>query len=302
MKHYWAYAVVPNDGNNGMEFRIKLRDKCRFILNECYFTMCKGSRSEGIGVIYESDYFQIDLVTQENEKNAENIMKRAVNLLVYITGVPYEIYCLKKDVNWDLAPININMSKKKILKLQEIDFQYKRISRKKELLENVLQLYSLAAKYSVLLEDGEESFFAMFRIVEKIVKDEFGIEYRNIDNGYNDMRDYVKEIITNCYNIKMPLNKIDSFAGNLASELFDKVFSDIYSKIAWFCGKKNINYDENVLARAVKLRNQLAHGENVCINPLSDEIRLINKLSHMCIQEKFFNNIKHCYIDVDILA
>ena len=100
----------------------------------------------------------------------------------------------------------------------------------------------------------------------------------------------------------MPLNKIDSFAGNLASELFDKVFSDIYSKIAWFCGKKNINYDENVLARAVKLRNQLAHGENVCINPLSDEIRLINKLSHMCIQEKFFNNIKHCYLDVDILA
>ena len=65
---------------------------------------------------------------------------------------------------------------------------------KKELLQNVLRLYSLALKYIILLEDVEESYFAMFRVIEKIVKDEFGSEHATISNGYDDIRNSIKKI------------------------------------------------------------------------------------------------------------
>ena len=48
----------------------------------------------------------------------------------------------------------------------------------------------------------------------------------------------VKKIILEIYGIKVPENKMDDLSGNLALEMFDTVFSDIYAKIAWFCTKK----------------------------------------------------------------
>lgn len=109
MKHYRANVVVPNEGNNEISYVIKLKNKCRFELNECYFTMYKSAFDE----YSESDYFCIDLVTEKDKKEAENIMRHAIDFLVYITQVPYELEHITEDTNTEIAPIDIGVSRKK---------------------------------------------------------------------------------------------------------------------------------------------------------------------------------------------
>ena len=297
MKHYRANVVVPNEGNNEISYVIKLKNKCRFELNECYFTMYKAAFDE----YSESDYFCIDLVTEKNKKEAEKIMRHAIDFLVYITQIPYELEIMTEDSNMEIIPIDIESSTQKILKLKELDSQYKRIRGKKVLLENVLRLYSVALKYMVLLENAEESYFAMFKVIEKIVKDEFKIAHATIPNGYDDINNAIKKITKKSYGVKLTSEKLDSISRTILNELFNTVFSDTYSQIAWFCGEKGIKYDENILAKAVNVRNKLAHGECVDINHESEEYNLVIKLSHRCIHEKFFNNVKKdCYLEADI--
>lgn len=293
MKHYWANVIVPSEGI-GISLTTNLRSKCRFKLNECYFTTYKAVFNE----FYDCDFFRIDLITQKDRKNAERIMKRAIDLLSYTVNVPYELDELKEDSNVNITPINV--CNKKIENLKEINDQYNRIRGKKELLENTLRMYSLALKYDMLLEDYEESFFILFRIIEKIAKDEFKIEGKSIDIRKSDMRTIIKRIIENSYGIKMTSEKLDGFAGKLSNKLFNDVFSEVYSIIAWFCKKKNIKYDENVLSKAVSIRNRLAHGEYVHIDSWSEEYDLVRYLANMCIRKKFFQNIQHWYLKADI--
>lgn len=92
------------------------------------------------------------------------------------------------------------------------------------------------------------------------------VDEERLYKGHADIRNMVKKIILEIYGIKVPENKMDDLSGNLASEMFDTVFSDIYAKIAWFCTKKNIDYEEETLSKAVKIRNALAHGDNVNIS------------------------------------
>ena len=293
MKHYWAKVVAPSE-EIGISLTTNLRSKCRFKINECYFTTYKAAFNE----FYDCDFFRIDLITQNDRKNAERIMNRAIDLLSYITNAPYELDELEEDSNINITPININS--RKIENLKEINDQYKSIRRKKELLENTLRMYSLALKYDMLLGDCEESFFILFRIIEKIAKDEFRIEKESIDIRKSDMRTIIKRIIEKSYGIKMTSEKLDSFAGKLSNKLFNDVFSEVYSIIAWFCRKKNIKYDENVLSKAVSIRNRLAHGEYVHIDSWSEEYNLVRYLANMCIRKKFFRNIQHWYLKVDI--
>ena len=64
-------------------------------------------------MLEDSDFFRIELVTQEEKEDAENIMRHAVDLLVYVTGVSYEIECLKETSDMQIEPIDINISRKK---------------------------------------------------------------------------------------------------------------------------------------------------------------------------------------------
>lgn len=297
MHHYWTYIEVPNDQNNEISFSIQLKNKSRFILNDCYFTIHK----ELFERYPDSDYFCVELVDQCDKKVAKEKMKRSVDLLVYITGIPYEMDYVREEDDNIILPIDIGYSREKIERISSINVQYGRIRTKRELLENTLRLYALAVKYASILDDAEEAYFSNFRIIEKIAKDEFSIEKNTINKGHEDIRNMVKKIILEIYGIKVPENKMDDLSGNLTSEMFDTVFSDIYAKIAWFCTKKNIDYEEETLSKAVKIRNALAHGDNVNISFSSREYKLIADLSHQFIHEKFFSNIKKCFLEGRII-
>lgn len=297
MRHYWTCIEVPNDQNNEVSFSIRLKNKSRFVLNDCYFTIYK----ELFEKYPDSDYFHVELVDRCDKKAAKEKIKRAVDLLVYITGIPYELDYVREDDNIIIQPIDISYSREKIERISSINLQYGRIRTKRELLENTLRLYALSVKYVSILDDVEDAYFSNFRIIEKIAKDEFSIEKNSINKGHEDIRNMVKKITQEIYGIKVPTNKLDDLSGNLASEMFDTVFSDIYAKIAWFCTRKNIDYEEETLSKAVKIRNALAHGDNVNIIFSSREYKLIAYLSHQFIHEKFFSNIKKCFLEGRII-
>lgn len=296
MSHYWTHIEVPNDYSNEFSFSVQLKNGTRFILNDCYFTIHK----ELFEPYPDSDSFCVELVAQCDKEAAEEKIKRAVELLIYITGVPYELNYLREDDDTFIQPIDISYSRKKIERINSINFQYGRIRSKKELLKNTLRLYALSVKYELILDDAEEAYFSCFRIIEKIAKDEFAIEKNSINKGQDNIIDIVKIVIQDSYGIKIPVNKIDDLTGNMVSYVFDMVFSDIYAKIAWFCAKRNIEYEEETLGKAVKIRNALAHGDNIEISNMSKEYILIKQLARQFIYKKFFNKIKTCYLEADM--
>lgn len=297
MKHFWTIIEVPYSDEHGVSFVVQLRNKTRFILNDCYFTICK----DVFEPYPDSDYFQVDLVGDFDINVAKEKIKRAVDILIYLTGIPYEVRYVEQDDNVLLDAIDISYSKTKIERINEINSQYGKIRSKRALLENTLRLYALATNYSVILGDAEEAFFASFRILEKIAKDEFEIEKKEIGKGVLNVKYLVQKVLEDDYGIKMPVNKIDDLAGNLATDMFNTVFSDIYAKIAWFCARRNITYDENILIKCVKTRNALAHGENVRIDYNSEEYSFVVKMSDKFIHEKFFTNIKKCYLESKLI-
>jgi len=140
-----------------------------------------------------------------------------------------------------------------------------------------------------------------FRILEKIAKSEFGIEGVSIHNGHNEVRIMLQSIIEQKYGIKYPSNKLDDLSGKYASEIFNTIFLDSYAKIAWFCSKRGIEYDEEALGRAVKLRNKLAHGDNVMLSISDVEYKLVSFLAREFIHIKFFSSIKNCLIGARII-
>lgn len=140
--------------------------------------------------------------------------------MTYITGIPYELDYLREDNDICIQPIDINYSRKKIERINSINFQYGRIRSKKELLKSTLRLYALSVKYELILDDAEEAYFSHFRIIEKIAKDEFAIEKNSINKGQDNIRDIVKRIIQDNYGIRIPVNKIDDLTGNMVSYVY----------------------------------------------------------------------------------
>lgn len=291
MVRYWTYIRVSDDSE--ITFVVQLKNRSRFVLNDCYFTIYK----ELFKRHPDSDYFLVELVGQYDERLAEEKLKRAIELFMYITGVPYEAESLRRsdciDQDWN----NIECSSRKKERIEAIDAQYKRVRKKKDLLINVLKLYAMSLKFASILSDVENAYFSDFRIIEKIVKDEFGIEKNSINKGADDIKSMLNQTIQGKYGIKMAGNKLDKLSGNYSKQIFDEVFSDIYAKIAWYCTRKNIDYDEEILSSAVKIRNKLAHDDNVNIMFDCDEYKLISQLAHEFIHYKFFDNIQKCYLE-----
>lgn len=79
-------------------------------MNDCYFTIYK----ELFERYPDSDYFCVELVDQCDKKAAKEKMKRSVDLLVYITGIPYEMDYVREDDDNIILPIDIGYSREKL--------------------------------------------------------------------------------------------------------------------------------------------------------------------------------------------
>ena len=183
---YYKYEVSSGildaiDNLGEFYFQIVLRENMPFILGDCYFVVKKYHNQD----CHISDSLQISYYSErDNQNEAMRKIKVALEFFVYLTGIPYNIEGgMTKSIVDSRPIIDINKSKRKLLKIQETETAYQRIRKKRKLLESTLQLYNLGIRLNILFgdENCEDAFFTFFKIIEKIVADTFEIEKAGID-------------------------------------------------------------------------------------------------------------------------
>lgn len=268
-------------------FQVVLKEDMPFKINDCYFIVKKNHDY----TFKESDYLMVKYYSQnKNLSGAKDKIKRAIELFVYMTDIPFDVNSVViESAENDIPTINVQLSQRKMKQILEINQKYSRVRKKKGLLQSVLQMYAVATKENYLLnENKEDAFFAFFKIIEIIVKDDFSIEKANIDKGTSYTRKYVEQILTNAYGVSTQENRLDDLCGNVGSALFEMVFENIYHKIMWFLKRHNIEGDKDIISNIVSLRNDIAHGEVVLMNNYMQEYEYVMKLADKVIEAKFF--------------
>ena len=297
---YYTYQTILKiedsiDALGDLGFHIKLKKNMFFLLAGCYFSLQKEYG--------ESDSVMIRCFQRNrNREEAVQKVRYAMEYFIFLTGAPYDTNdYLIESTEMTLPYIDINLSRKRMLELQVADNAYRRIRKKKELLENALHLYSTAVKLNFLFDEKqcEDAFFAFFKVIEIIVKDDFLIEKNNIERKNDLMQAYVTKILHNIYNIETANEKLLDISGKRGKILFDIVFDGIYHKIIWFSKKHNIKIDCNKLSTIVKVRNAIAHGDKVSFEEYLEEYRYTVFLSRQVILAKFFD-LKFPKIPVEI--
>ena len=289
MYKYGAKVEVVDtvDMCTNLTFQVVLKEDMPFKINDCYFVVKKNHDY----TFKESDYLQVSYYSQnKNLWVAKDKIKRAIELFVYMTDIPFDVNSVViENTENDMPAINMQLSQRKMQQISEINQRYSRVRKKKELLQSVLQMYAVATKENYLLtENKEDAFFAFFKIIEIIVKDDFKIEKANIDKGMSFTRRYVEQILTNAYGVSTQENRLDDLCGNVGGALFEAVFKNIYHKIMWFLKRHNIAGDKDIISNMVSLRNDIAHGEVVLMDNYMLEYECVMKLAGKIIEAKFF--------------
>lgn len=292
MEDFKVFAEAPE---LDFQYSLKMKDHSKFVLGDCAFTYYKTRM--GSAITDPCDKFAIELQGNYGREEADKKIKEAVNFLIYLTGVPFEVlfYHIKSE---DMEQFSdAETESPKLNKIKALNVKYNEIpDKKKEMFLSIMSLYAMATKYNILYNDTEESFFLYFRIVERIVEDEYNKSTPDQQNG-----SYIKRAIAkNEYGINLPQYKIDEYTSRLEKILFNQIFSDIYSKIAWFCRKKKISYDAEILGKAVQARNSLAHGKGAEIDASKEEYKFIWKLAQIGIGIKYFDTRKNNVLGINI--
>lgn len=268
-------------------FQVVLKEGMPFMINGCYFIVKKNHDY----TLKESDYLWVTYYAQnKNLCDAKDKIKRALELFVYMTDIPFDVNSAVLESTENNIPIvNMQLSQRKMQQIMAINQRYCRVKKKKGLLQSVLQMYAVATKENYLLnENKEDAFFAFFKIIEIIVKDDFLIEKANIDKGMAYTRRYVKQILTSAYGVSTQENRLDDLCGNVGGLLFEMVFENIYHKIMWYLKRHNIAGDKDIISNIVSLRNDIAHGKVVLMDNYMQEYEYVMKLADKVIESKFF--------------
>lgn len=241
-------------------FQVVLKENMLFKIGDCFFMVKKNhdytfKESDSLSVAYYSQH--------RNLSEAKEKIKRAIELFVYMTDIPFDVNsAVLESFETDVPVIDMQLSQRKMKQISEINQRYCRIRAKKELLQSVLKMYAVATKEDYLLnENKEDAFFAYFKVIEIIVKDDFSIEKVNIDKGTSYTRQYVEKIMTKAYGVSTQENRLEDLCGNIGGVLFEMVFENIYHKIMWFLKRHNISEDKDIISNMVSLEMILHMGK-----------------------------------------
>lgn len=292
---YYKYQLVSEiadsiDAIDTLHFQIKLKENMNFIIGGCYFLIKKNHDYSFI----ISDKLIISCYSHnKNKKEATEKIRYALEYFIFLTGVPYETNgTVTESIEISLPSVDINLSKIKMLKIQDAENAYQRIRAKKKLLQNSLHLFSTGTRLNYLFNeiDCEDAFFTFFKIIENIVKDDFSIEKANISRGTSLTQEYLSSILNNSYNIQTTTERLLDICGKIENIIFDTVFDGIYHKIIWFSKKHNIAIDCNILSKIVNMRNKIAHGDKIVFEQCINEYKYTIDLTHKIILAKFFTS------------
>ena len=265
-------------------YKICLMPNTEFEILKCGYTYI--NKYEG------NSYFLISYYTHEDNLNkAEKIIKDSLNLISFLTNIPFSSEWIRKGEVNSIPDIRYNKSEKKVNTIALLNEELSQIRKKRGMFENCMKLYATGVQFLYADSFLEESFMCFFKIVEIIAKDEY--ELSNNRNYQRNSKSIILNIlpqVLSCYGVIYPENKLDELAGEISNKIYTKVFDEIYAKIAWTCTHYEIRYDPKMLKEIVRSRNTLAHGENA--NMDLDKCGKVLDLAKEFVNKKFFDE-KH---------
>lgn len=267
------------------EFIVPLRSKSQFTFLECQYEFKRIDKGFAKEQVIYVKYF----TDNPNRDEAIKKMKYSVSILEYIFLIPFNVqgYSQKE------IPNNINNvnSVNKLLFLRELEVIITKLKKSKDKFDNAIKVFNRGFRYSLNPDFSEEAYLNFFKVVESISKDFFKIKENNgiFKVKTDDLSQYLEKFYREKFNIRLSDNKLNDLSGQIKEQLMDSVRRDIFNKISFFCNSHNIRVDYNVLGRAIKLRNKIAHGVDINMYDYNDEYVCIFHLSKDMIAKMFFN-------------
>lgn len=211
----------------------------------------------------------------------------------------YEQYIKRIEIK-DIPNFEKTIDYSKLKNIEYINKEISKFKKIKPLFTHNIKLLNTAQKYNYMYGFSEEAFSNYFKIIENIATYKYEVDIKkhklSIKSPY--MNEFLKNVIEDTLDIKYSDDKIKDITKKLESIIINLATDGVFYKISAFCKLYNINIDPNVLHKAIKVRNKIAHGNYVEENDIDEVYMVIANLSYEFIAYNFFNK-RYSEISID---
>lgn len=286
-------------GYDDYEFGISLQDRTEFLFCNCYYKLFRGNNGhedERLVISYYSN--------KDDSKEAWKAIKESINCLQYIFLIPLnDISGLDVSRCSSLPVIGENRSIRKVQQLMSISTQIGKFKSTKIEFDGIMQLFSKGYVFSLTDAFSEDAYLNFFKIIENIAKKYFSINGNKvkIESTVPDLKNCLTKILNDDCRIKYSDNKLADLTGIIKKKILEDISSDLFPKVSYFCNMNNIKINENQLAKVIKLRNKIAHGEVIDMNKYCNEYVCAFEVCKEMISKHYFNK-SYMEINIDCMA
>lgn len=283
-KYYYCYFF--DNLADHVEIKLKLRHGVVFKMFDCYIKYLNMSEP-CIEIIYSSS---------EKEEARKHILF-TLKTLGFIFGVPlHEKHLSVSETSTSFTPNN-NLSKKNNTIITTIEKQVGLFKKEKDFFNECIHLLSIAQLHLFIDPHSEEdAFLYYFKIVEKISKRYYN-HYTNLHrpkyktkNAKHSLQSFLSTYCNEHLSISLTSNMLNTYSDNLYHYIEDELLGNIFGKISFFVTSYNLNFTSKEIHQCVKLRNKLAHGDEVSSKQLQELVYLVGSLALDMISFYFFKD------------
>ncbi|MET7040551.1 hypothetical protein WBZ18_00515 [Clostridium botulinum] len=314
MLNEYVYVYDFDNFSDFYDYKLKFRNGTKFKFLDNYYEYYFSPKSEeGYG---EQTLYCYCWLKKENETEALNKIRFSNKVLEYLTCIPIhdEKDCIRNDIVDENYISNKfkNISHTKVIKkLEHVSAYISRFKVERDLFEDVIRLNEIAFKNLLNAESyWEDSLFYSFKVIEKIAKKNY-IKFHERKytkkvkkDNKKQLRNFIAKYFKESFGITMTENMLNTSVDEIYKKMREEAYDSIFLKISFFCNIKKLSVDLDEVAKLVKVRNKLAHGDFVAQDKLGHLVGMAFNLSRQFISLYFFDktyediNIK-CHIKVN---
>ena len=287
---YKYSTIVPMSNEKYSDiwrFGIKLKSSTKFEFLNTHIEFSRGNTGHQDEILQISYFSEI-----KDKRSAENNIENMLEVLSYMLRFPLEceLYISEKEIN-NIPNFEKTIGYSKLNSIELLNNEIQRFSKIKPLFMHNIKLVNVAQKYNYMYGFSEEAFLNYFKIIENISVYKYNIDLKKkkLSLKNQNMDIFLKNTIEESLEIKYPDDKIKDITQKLESIIINLATDGIFYKISAFCKVYNIDVNPNILHKAIKVRNKIAHGNYVTKEEIAAVYIDIANLSYEFISYNFFN-------------
>lgn len=284
----FEFEDIFDDWNLGIPFKTG----AGFILNKCEYEFFR----KGTG--HEYEFFVIHYYSENDDlDSAEKHIRDSINLLSFLLWLPLGTNCSIKHFSLASKPeLEYKGTKtKKESKIACVEHEISKLTNdKKRLLYDVISMASVAIRL-VYMSDVlfDDAYINMYKIIERISS----YNFRERKKGYKEflqqnegqIEKFLKHFTKDTMRIVYSDSKMNELCVEIRNILFDNVKEESFPKIMLMLRQLNISVNPNIIHKCLKLRNSIAHGNDVRVTESGEEFSYILRLMREVVSKYFWN-------------